>query len=132
MVTVFPPAVGPAFGLRLLTVGAPKAYLSPDDAALVPPGVVTLTSTVPWACAGATALTWLEETKVTELDAVDPKWAPSPDTTNPVPLMVTVFPPAAGPALGLRLVTVGSESYLYLSADEMALVPVDPVTVTST
>lgn len=74
IVTVLPPPVGPAFGLTPLTAGRTSyAYLSAEDVALVPAAVVTVTSTVPELWAGATALSCVPETNVTEEDVVVPK-----------------------------------------------------------
>ena len=48
MVTEVPPAVGPAFGLTEVTVGAAtKVNWSAEAVGEVPPGVVTVMSTVP-------------------------------------------------------------------------------------
>ena len=52
---------------------------------------------------------------------------PSP---NPVPLTVTVVPPAVDPVFGVSFVIVGV--YANSSADEMMLVPLGVVTVTAT
>ena len=75
----------------------------------MPPGVVTVTSTFPTEPAGATAFTSVEETNVTVADETVPNLAVAPDTKF-VPVIVTVFPPAAGPTVGLTAVTVGGES----------------------
>ena len=75
-------------------------------AAVNPPGVVTITRTVPAFSVGATALSWVGETNVTVADAVAPNFTLAPGT-NPVPVIVTVFPPAVEPASGVILVTVG-------------------------
>jgi hypothetical protein len=111
IVTVFPPAVGPASGLRPVTVGAPNAYKFPVAVGLVPPGVVTVTFTVPADSAGETAVNCVEETNVTPVAAVEPNVTLA-SGTNPVPVIVTVVPPAVGPASGLRPVTVGPP-YVY-------------------
>ena len=75
--------------------------------ALVPPIVVTRTSTVPAAWAGAVAVIWVALLTVTPLAAVPPKvTAVAPDRL--VPVMVTVAPPAVGPAVGEMEVTVGA------------------------
>ena len=47
------------------------------------------------------------ETTDTPLAGVEPKFTVAP-ATNPVPVIVTVLPPATGPVLGLTPVTVGS------------------------
>jgi hypothetical protein len=51
---------------------------------------------------------------------------------KPVPVTVTVVPPASGPVAGVTPVTVGTGSYVYWSAAEVALVPPGVVTVIST
>src|SRR3954470_17647325 len=55
--TLVPPAVEPEVGLTPVTVGpATKVNKSFPLAGLVPPGVVTVTSTAPAACAGDDAV----------------------------------------------------------------------------
>jgi len=81
--------------------------LSPVTIALVPPGVVTLILTVPKP-AGDVAVRLVAELYVTLATLV-------PNVTvdalvNPVPVMVTAVPPAAGPVAGEILVTVGAET----------------------
>ena len=71
------------------------------------------------------------DTTVTLLAPVRPKSTVAP-VTNPVPVTVTVVPPANGPAAGATLVIVGTGSYVNSSAGEVALVPPGVVTVTST
>ena len=71
----------------------------------VPPAVVTLTSTVP-VPAGEVAVIDVAELTVKLVAAV------APNVTNvapvkPVPVMVTVVPPAAGPDVGEIDATVG-------------------------
>src|SRR5205823_3800743 len=112
--TVFPPPVEPAFGLTSVTFGGPYAYLSALDVALVPAAVATVRSTVPDECAGATAFNCDGDTYVTEPEPVEPNFTVEPGTKF-VPLTLTMLPPAVGPAVGLRLVTVG-EPYANLSA----------------
>ena len=70
---------------------------------------MTVMLTVPTACAGALAFSCVPDTNVTSGDAVDPNLTVDPDTKL-VPRMTTVFPPTAGPAMGLTLVSVGRES----------------------
>ena len=48
------------------------------------------------------------------------------------PVMVTEVPPAGGAATGLTPVTAGGPSKAYRSAELVALVPLEDVTVTST
>jgi hypothetical protein len=75
--------------------------------ALVPPGVTTVMSYVAAAFAGETAVMLVALCTVKLLAAVAPKFtAVAP--VKPPPVMVTVVPPAAGPELGLILVTAGT------------------------
>ena len=76
----------------------------------VPAGVVTVTLTVPPACAGATAEIWVAELTVKLVAAVPPKdTAVAP--VKLVPVIVTCVPPASGPEAGLRPVTVGAATW---------------------
>ena len=55
--TVLPPAIGPALGATPVTVGGAKyVYWSAPEIVLVPPGVVTLMSTVPADPAGTSTV----------------------------------------------------------------------------
>ena len=49
-----------------------------------------------------------------------------------VPVMMTEVPPSVGPPVGDSPVTVGAATYVYWSAELVALVPPVVVTVTST
>ena len=98
--------------------------------ALVPPGVVTVTSTVPEP-AGEVAVMLvalltvkLAAAVVANLTALAP--------VKPVPLIATEVLPVVGPEAGLRPVTAGAGMYVYWSAALVALVPPGVVTVTST
>ena len=74
--------------------------------ALVPPAVVTVTSTVPALPAGAVAVICVALLTVKPLALVAPNFtAVAP--VNPVPVMVTVVPPPVGPDAGDTLVMVG-------------------------
>ncbi len=98
--------------------------------ALVPAGVVTVTSTVP-VPAGEVAVIWVSEPTVKEVAGLGPKrTALAP--VKPVPVMVTDVPPAAGPEVGLMAVTDGPPVYVNRSPGLVALVPPGPVTVTCT
>jgi hypothetical protein len=78
---------------------------SPELVALVPPAVVTVTSTVPTP-AGEVAVIWVALLTVKEAAALLPKLtAVAPEKL--VPVMVTLVPPDVGPVFGLTLVTVG-------------------------
>ncbi len=73
---------------------------------LVRPLPVTVTSTVPEP-AGLVAVIDVALLTVTPVAAVEPNDTVSPDA-KPVPVMVTVVPPAAGPLVGLTADTVGA------------------------
>ena len=75
--------------------------------ALVPPGVVTVTSTAPALPAGDVAVIDVALLTVNEVAAVAPNFtAVAP--VKLVPVMVTLVPPAVGPLVGLTPVTVGA------------------------
>ena len=74
--------------------------------ALVPPGVVTVTSTAPAAWAGDVTVIWFAVSTVNVLAAVAPKFT-AVVPVNPVPAIVTLVPPAVLPDVGVTLVTVG-------------------------
>ncbi len=81
-------------------------YRSALVAVLVPSAVLTRTWIVPAAWAGVTAVIWVGESTVNDAAAVAPKltqWTP----LKLVPLMITVWPPAVGPPVGLTAVIVG-------------------------
>ncbi len=132
IVTVVPPATGPAAGTTPVTVGTGSyVYSSAGEVALIPPGVVTVTSTVPAEPAGDVMVREVGEATSRPVPAVDPNFT-TVAPVNPVPVTVTVVPPANGPAAGATLVIVGTGSYVNWSAGEVALVPPGVVTVTST
>ena len=77
--------------------------------ALVPPVVVTRTSTVPADPAGAVAVICVALLTVKPVAAVPPKvTAVAPERL--VPVMTTEVPPAVGPAVGETEVTVGADT----------------------
>ncbi|MNL60507.1 hypothetical protein D3C87_1843240 [compost metagenome] len=83
---------------------------SAAEVALLPPAVVTRTSTVPDP-AGAVAVIWVALLTVKAAADVAPKvTAVAPEKL--VPLMVTVVPPAEGPLVGEIDVTVGAPTYV--------------------
>ena len=92
IVTVVPPAVGPAVGLTLVTVGAARRRCTcrPAPVALVPPAVVTVTSTVPVAPAGAVAVMLVAVSAVIVADVVPNLTAVA--LARLVPVIVTVGP----------------------------------------
>jgi hypothetical protein len=74
--------------------------------ALVPAGVVTVTSTLPAAPAGAVAVTDVADPTV-KLAFVAPNFT-DVAPVNPVPVIVTAVPPAVDPLLGVTPETVGA------------------------
>ena len=81
-------------------------YSSAAEVALVPPGVLTVTSTVPEP-AGEVAVTCVGDSALSELALVEPNLT-SLAPVRFVPVIVTVVPPAAGPLVGSTLLTVGA------------------------
>ena len=73
----------------------------------MPPGVVTVTSTVPCVPAGVRAPIWVSESTVQSRAGVVPK-SSTVAPVNPVPVIVTKVPPAIGPPFGATAVTVGA------------------------
>ena len=68
--------------------------------------MVTTTVAVPAPPAGVVPTRRVAETNVTPVAAAPPNVAPAP-AWKPVPVIVTVVPPAVGPIAGLTDVTVG-------------------------
>ena len=81
-------------------------YWSAVETALVPPALVTVTSTVPASWAGDVAMTEVSETMEKVAVAAPNLTAVAP--VKPVPVMATVAPPAGRPAAGLTALTVGA------------------------
>ena len=74
---------------------------------LWPSVLVTTTLTAPAACAGAVVVINVALTTVTPVADVPPNFTVAP-VKNPVPVIVTAVPPAAGPDAGAIPVTVGA------------------------
>ena len=74
--------------------------------ALVPPGVVTVTSTAPAVPAGDVAV--IEVALTTVKEALVPPNFTALALLKLVPVMVTLVPPAVGPLAGVIAVTVGT------------------------
>jgi hypothetical protein len=108
IVTFVPPIIGPLVGERPVTVGA-ATYVNSSAAvtADVPLGVVTVTSTVPAFPIGEVAVIEVEETTLNALASVLPKCT-NVAPVKFVPVIVTTVPPAVGPLVGERPVTVGA------------------------
>jgi hypothetical protein len=105
-VTGWPIRLGFSDEVSEVVVRTEKIYVKRPIPVPVPPGVVTITSTRPVACAGVTAV------MVVALMTVTPVAAPPPNVTlvalvKLVPVMVTAVPPSVDPLLGLTPVTVG-------------------------
>jgi len=77
----------------------------------VPPGAVTVTSTAPAVCAGEVAVMLVADTTVNDEAAVEPNDTPVAPVKF-VPVIVTLVPPAVGPAAGVSDVTVGDAEYV--------------------
>jgi hypothetical protein len=132
IVTEVPPLVGPAEGATELTVGAATyVKLSAALVPLVPPNVVTVTSTGPAEPAGLVAVTCVALSTMKDVAAVEPK-STALAPAKLVPVMVTDVPPAVGPLAGETDVTVGDPVYVNSSSTVVALVPPAVVTVTAT
>jgi len=71
---------------------------------------VAFKSTVPTSCAGDRTVHFVVEVQLTDVDFVDPnlKTVAVLPRAKPVPLIVTLVPPALEPIVGLRPVTVGT------------------------
>ena len=110
IVMVVPPLVEPIEALRFVTTGAPGAanvYWSLDEVAEVPLGVVTVMSTRPATCEGATAVIELGEFSVNDEAGTPPKLTEE----TPIkfePLIVIDVPPAVDPLVLSRLVIMGA------------------------
>ena len=87
-------------------LGALNVNWSADDVSDVPPGVATVTSTVPLP-AGLVALMELDELTVTPVAAEAPK-STAVAPVKPLPEIVTDVPPAVDPVFGLTPETVGT------------------------
>jgi hypothetical protein len=72
--------------------------------------VATVTSGEPMVPLGEVAMQEVVEEQLTELAPVEPNSTVVEPTTKPVPVMVTIVPPAKGPAEGLTELIVGAAS----------------------
>ena len=98
----------------------------------VPPGVVTVMSTVPAASDGEVAVHEVVDEHETAVPAVVANLTVVEPTTKPVPVMVTTVPPTNGPAPGEIPLMNGPLTKVNLSAAETAEVPPAVAAVTST
>jgi len=76
----------------------------------VPPGVVTVMSTVPADCAGEVAVQRIVDEQLTDVPELRPKLAVVEPTTKPVPATLTTVPATSGPAFGVTEVITGITS----------------------
>ena len=124
-----PPVVRPVFGNTLLTVGAVKLYVNAfDSAPLCPPGLVTVTFTVPAEPAGVVAVIVVLLTTVTPVAALPPRLTVAP-ATKLVPVIVMAVPPVVEPDTGVTLATVGGGKAYMKAFDSVPLCPPGFVTV---
>jgi hypothetical protein len=98
--------VGEMLVTASLDGGALYRNWSAADVALVPAGVVTVTSTIPTACAGDVAVMLVSLLKVKFVAAVAPKLT-AVTPVKPVPVIATLVPPMLDPDVGLMLETAG-------------------------
>jgi hypothetical protein len=111
IITVVPPGVRPYAGVILVMVGI-AVYVYAFVPVAVPPGVVITMVTNPNAWAGAVAVICVSLTTVRAVAAVPPRVTPVVPIRF-VPVIVTLLPPAIGPAPGAMLVKVGIARYVY-------------------
>jgi hypothetical protein len=95
---------------------------SAEPVADVPPGVVTRTSTVP-VPSGDVAVIDISLTNEKLVAGVTPK-ATAVTPVKPVPVMVTLVPPDAGPFAGLMPVTIGAGSMGLFVSGKLSKFPV--------
>ena len=105
MVTTVPPEVGPSDGLTEVIVGA-SAYVNAESFVTVPPGVVTLTFTVPEPD-GEVTVSRVELSTSIEVPGFEVPKSTAVAPVRSVPVIVTDVPPPVGPPDGLTAVTVG-------------------------
>src|SRR5712692_11615316 len=107
IVTVVPPRVVPDAGLTLRMAGVTAyVYWSADEVGLIPPGPLTVMSTVPVEWAGLTAEIFQSVSTVKLVALTVPNFtAVAP--VNVAPVMVTVVPPSVEPERGVTAVRVG-------------------------
>ena len=106
-VMLVPPAMGPALGDTAVTVGRGVTKVYRVLAVLVPPGVVTRTLAVPAVPLGVVQLRLVSLVTVRLVHALPPMVTPVAPV-KPVPVRVTLVPPAVLPELGEMAVTVGT------------------------
>lgn len=109
MVTTVP--LLPLAGEKAMIAGGGRNVNAAGSVA-VPAGVVTVTSDTPAVDAGVMATSLFGESTVTLAALVAPNATRvRPALRKPVPRIVTIVPPAAGPVAGVTLATVGGVRY---------------------
>ena len=98
-VTTVPPAAGPEVGEIDVSAGAAGVYEKVADPVAGTPPTMTVTVTLP-APAGDVAWHWVLLEHETLVAGLGPKLTAVDPDTNPLPLSVTIVPPAAGPDVG--------------------------------
>lgn len=114
--TLLPPSVVPDDELRFVRDGSRYVYVW---FAVVPPGVVTLTLNGPAELAGMVTVICVSVLKVKHAVAGHALRSDEPTCTSvapvkKVPVRITLLPPTVGPEVGLMLVNVGNEKYVYV------------------
>ncbi len=108
MVTELPPASAPLVGLIDVIVGTGSTYVYVAEFD-VPPVVVTVTLAAPAAPAGAVTVSDVADAEVTvALELPNATASPDAVALKLVPVIVTEFPPAVEPLVGLIDVIVGA------------------------
>jgi hypothetical protein len=91
---------------------------------------LTVTVTVAAEWASVTAVIVVPDTTVQLVAGVVPKFTEVTPVTNPVPVRVTVVPPAVGPADGATADSVGTGKKVNVLTASSAVVPVPPPVLT--
>jgi hypothetical protein len=109
IVTMAPPTAVPLAGDIPVTVGGEmKLNLSAVPMAEGPARLTTVTSTMPGLPAGLVAVIWVSDTTVMAGALTVPNWTLAAPR-NPLPVIVTLFPPAAVPTAGeIPVTTAGT------------------------
>lgn len=128
IVTVVPPAIGPAAGEIFEIVGA-ATYVYAPELVTAPPAPVTITLTIPDApLAGVTTVIDVALVLTIDVPAVPPK-VTEDVPVRLVPAMVIVVPPATGPNSGDTEAIVGASTKV--KPPVLVAVPPAPVITTS-
>lgn len=105
-VIVVPPEIKPVTGVTADMVGGGTVYVNALFSVAGPVAKFTTTLTRPAACAGVTAVIWVEDTSVTPVAGVPPTET-LVGAVKFAPVIVIVVPPVASPVAGDTLVIDG-------------------------